>query len=418
MQDENGIYEPEIDPLADTSPSLALRPVQPLAGWRRAAGWLSLLAALGFTIATVLVLIAPGETTQTPVPPTEPVLLPSATPAITVEPTEVPEVAETTDPADTLPLLSAEAAAALLEAPLVTVPDPNPIRISSNSLDPFTTIPDRPRNEVIQYEAVQGDTINGIAERFGLQAESIAWANTRRLVQVLRPGDRVNILPVDGVYHTVVGQLTLADIAVKYKLDDPYPIIDSEYNDLFDATPETIPPSGLKVVVPGGEAEAITWNPTVEREDDGDGGSSGGSFITFASGHPGSCGRVANPGGGAFWTNPLPGGTWVRGYTSWHTGVDVAAAPGTPVFAAGGGRVIFRGWNNWGYGNTVVIAHGPFTTLYGHLQSVSVSCGQDVIPGSVVGAVGNTGNSSGPHLHFEVRWLDNPTDPLTIGVGW
>jgi murein DD-endopeptidase MepM/ murein hydrolase activator NlpD len=79
--------------------------------------------------------------------------------------------------------------------------------------------------------------------------------------------------------------------------------------------------------------------------------------------------------------------------------------------AANGGTVIFAGWNSWGYGYTVVLAHGPYTTLYGHLSNIYVGCRQWVDPGTVIAAVGSSGNSSGPHLHFEIRSNDVPQDP-------
>ena len=85
--------------------------------------------------------------------------------------------------------------------------------------------------------------------------------------------------------------------------------------------------------------------------------------------------------------------------------------PGTPVRAANGGTVIFSGWNSFGYGYTIVLAHGPFTTLYGHLSDINVGCGQYVSSGQLIGAVGSSGNSSGPHLHFEIRYNDSPQDP-------
>lgn len=96
--------------------------------------------------------------------------------------------------------------------------------------------------------------------------------------------------------------------------------------------------------------------------------------------------------------------TVTRGFSSWHPGVDLAAPIGTSVYAANSGTVIFAGRNNWGYGNAIVISHGPFATLYGHLNSVNVSCGQTVGTGQIIGTVGNTGNSSGPHLHFEILY--------------
>lgn len=420
--------EPPVDPLADTNPSMTIPPVRArreVAGWRRAMGIFSLLGALAFTAATVILLLLPGETGEPP-PPTQPVTQQAIeqTPVPTALPTDpVPTSdAQTSDPVALLPTISVEGMQALLNAPLSSMGSAaGSVTLISAALNPFTLVPDRPRSEVIQYEAVQGDTIYTIAERFGLQPETIAWSNPRRIVQVLRPGDVLNIPPVDGVYPPggVVGRTTVAQLAAQYGISDPYTIINSEFNNLFGFNPDDELPSGTKVLIPGGQAEEITWNPVVEREGGGGSGSSGDpAYITFAPGQPGSCGRVVNPGGGAYWANPLPNGTWVRGYTSWHTGVDVASPPGTAVMAANGGRVIFRGWNNWGYGNTVVLAHGPFTTLYGHLSGFNVGCGQDVTPGQVIAFVGSTGNSSGPHLHFEVRYNDIPADPLTIGVGW
>jgi murein DD-endopeptidase MepM/ murein hydrolase activator NlpD len=104
---------------------------------------------------------------------------------------------------------------------------------------------------------------------------------------------------------------------------------------------------------------------------------------------------------------------WARGFTALHPGVDLAGAVGTPIFAANSGTVIFAGWNSYGYGYAVVLAHGAYTTVYGHLSAVNVSCGQFVNAGQVIGAMGATGNASGPHLHFEIRYNDVPQNPTT-----
>jgi len=139
--------------------------------------------------------------------------------------------------------------------------------------------------------------------------------------------------------------------------------------------------------------------------------------IAFAPGQAGSCGSVG--GGGTFWSNPLPSGTYMRGFYAGHSGIDLASSTGTPILAANGGPILYAGWNSWGYGNTVVIGHGPFSTLYGHMSSLAVACGNTVSAGQVIGYVGSTGNSSGPHLHFEVRYQNQPQDPsLTTGIGW
>jgi murein DD-endopeptidase MepM/ murein hydrolase activator NlpD len=299
--------------------------------------------------------------------------------------------------------------AVLLATPVAPLDQLASLAVERDGFSAFTIIPDRPRSEVFQYEIESGDTIFEIAERFGLKPETIAWSNDRSIIGGLRPGRRINILPIDGAYITVVSTETIASIASRFHVD-PYIIIDSEYNpDLFGASPDTELPSGTRVVVPGGEAEEITWIVPVERV--GADASGAGGRISFNVGDPGSCGLVDNPGGGGGWIKPLSSYQWVRGFTSFHTGVDLSAAVGTPVMAANGGTVIFAGWSSWGYGYSVVLAHGPFTTLYGHMSAISARCGSYVNAGQVIGAVGSTGDSSGPHLHFEIRYNDIPTDP-------
>ena len=299
--------------------------------------------------------------------------------------------------------------ALLLSTPVAALNQPVGLEIRRDDFSAFTIIPDRPRSEVFQYQIQSGDTIFDIAERYGLKPESIAWANDRTMVEGLRVGRMINILPVDGVYFTVISEQSIQSIADRYHVD-PYAIIDSEYNDFFGMTPETVLPSNTKVVIPGGTDAQINWNPPVDRVPGGS-GSAGGARISFATGEPGSCGLVDNPGGGGGWVRPLGSYSWVRGFSGIHTGVDLSAAMGAPVGAANGGTVIFAGWSNWGYGWSVVLAHGPYTTIYGHLSDVYARCGAYVNPGQTIGAVGSSGDSTGAHLHFEIRYNDIPTDP-------
>jgi murein DD-endopeptidase MepM/ murein hydrolase activator NlpD len=98
-----------------------------------------------------------------------------------------------------------------------------------------------------------------------------------------------------------------------------------------------------------------------------------------------------------------------------HTGIDFPVPYGTPVGAAGVGTTIFAGYNNGGYGNLVVIQHRlGYTTWYAHLSSIATYDGQAVEGGTIIGNVGSTGNSTGPHLHFEVRRYDTPIDPAPL----
>ena len=102
----------------------------------------------------------------------------------------------------------------------------------------------------------------------------------------------------------------------------------------------------------------------------------------------------------------------IYGRYIFHDGIDIAADYGEPVHAADGGTVIYAGWIS-GYGNAVIIDHGNgMSTLYGHNESLNVSEGQGVSKGSVIAYAGSTGNSTGPHLHFEVRINDEPQNPL------
>ncbi|MFN8376949.1 MAG: M23 family metallopeptidase [Anaerolineae bacterium] len=415
--------EPPIDPLADTNPSVTIRPEDihkdTLPAWRRLFGFFSLVAAALLTVATVLIFLTPPDASNSD---TNEVVL-------TGIPTDVPTTPTPTTqaPSETvvipasgdglLPTVVPAAAASLLVTPASSVEQEAAFNADERArYDPFTFVPDRPRNQVEQYTVVSGDTMNGIAARFGLQSESLAWSNDRRVIWTLRPGDVLYIPPVDGVYlfqGTTGSSRTLSDYITQYQITDPFTVIDSEYNpQLAGMNPNTVPPSGTHFFMPGGVGEQIAWTPPITEEEATIGGVTG-NFVTFAPGEAGSCGPVLR-GGGTVWINPLPGGTWMRGFSSWHTGVDLAAPIGTSVQAANGGTVIFAGWNSWGYGNLIVLSHGPYLTLYGHLSDFYVSCGQTVSAGQTIGAVGSTGNSSGPHLHFEVRSGDTPTDPAAI----
>lgn len=105
--------------------------------------------------------------------------------------------------------------------------------------------------------------------------------------------------------------------------------------------------------------------------------------------------------------------------SSFHTGIDYGCPLNTPVLASADGKVMFAGWDSTGYGNMVIVKHTDFcSTLYAHLSSVHVSVGETVRRGSLIGHSGNTGNSTGPHLHFEARseWNDYRShfDPMKL----
>jgi murein DD-endopeptidase MepM/ murein hydrolase activator NlpD len=410
----------------DTSPSITLRPEgfdarlqannAPKAKSSSPFGWISLLGAFVFTLATLGVLLWPSAAAPEPIivaAPTNEIL---PTEAITTS-QELPtlEPVEVGANSSLPPVVAAQQVNAVLQAPL------NNTVFMSYRYEPFTLVSnDRARSSFVDYVAVSGDTIDAISNRYGIKPESIAWCNDRRIVQVLRPGDVVRIPPMDGACHRVLGtrEETVASIAAQYLVEDPYTIIDSPFNygQIASSTgPDDILPGGTTLFIPNGQGEVISWN-AAEVETDANGNVVG---LSFARGLPGSCSGVT-PSGGSFWGNPLPNGTWVRGFYAGHSGIDLSAATGTPIFAANSGQVLFSGYSTWGYGEAVVIEHGAtYSTLYGHMSARNVSCGQSVVTGQVIGYVGSTGNSSGPHLHFEIQVNGHATDPSgTPGVGW
>ncbi|MFN8529235.1 MAG: M23 family metallopeptidase [Anaerolineae bacterium] len=416
----------------DTNPVRAisdrdLRRAAPIPAWRRFVGAFSLLAAMGLTAATALLLTQPPASdsslpaTNTPDNGPNVVLLPTDLP--TIAPTDIPVDQTNVNPDSRVlqsdapaPTLNPSSYGEILSVPLTSYADQQnaqDIAVRRNNYQAFTFVPDRPRSEVIKYTVQQGDTMFGIAQQFGVQPESIAWSNDRSIIGGLRPGLEINIPPVDGAYVQITADTTLQDLADRFRVD-PFVIINTDFNELYGASPGTIVRPGVWIFIPGGQAETITWSAPVQRTGGSNAQSGGsGAQISFGVGEPGSCGLVDNPGGGSRWAYPLTSYVWMRGFSSYHSGVDLAVPIGTPVMAANSGSVIFSGGSNYGYGIAIVLAHGPYTTVYGHLSQTNVRCGQYVNAGQVIGLSGSTGNSSGPHLHFEIRYNDIPTDPAS-----
>ena len=250
--------------------------------------------------------------------------------------------------------------------------------LSIRSILPVVSAERQVRNSVIEYTVQAHDTVLGIADKFGLDANTILWSNdeledTPDLLQI---GDVLYILPVDGAYHTVASGDTLESIAKKYQVETEA-ITSFEENGLTEPYELTV---GQRLIVPGG------IKPYTPR-----------AVIATASSAPSS----AVKGSGVIsW--PMSGYI-SQGYWAGHLAIDIAASAGTPIYAADAGYVVAAGWSTVGYGNMVIIDHGNgYRTLYAHMTSYWVQVGQSVAKGQQIGTCGSTGNSTGPHLHFEV----------------
>lgn len=130
----------------------------------------------------------------------------------------------------------------------------------------------------------------------------------------------------------------------------------------------------------------------------------GSNSVAYASAGPGLCAGVEpERTGTGYFARPVRGYFLTQRFHDGHSGIDLALDEGEPVYAADGGTVVYAGWNNAGYGNLIVLDHGNgWRTYYAHLSAVHITCGEWIPRGSLIGDVGSTGNSTGPHLHFEL----------------
>jgi murein DD-endopeptidase MepM/ murein hydrolase activator NlpD len=282
---------------------------------------------------------------------------------------------------------------------------------------PFTTIPSRPRQQIVKYIVEEGDTVFGIAKQFGLQAETILWGNYNVLLDnphSLKIGQELLIMPSDGVYWQwlsankggLPGFAKFFGASVDDILDSPVNNLDPEA--VGDLNNPNIP-DGTWLFIPGGRRELISWSAPlgVTRENPASARVLG----------PGACDAVS---GGAvgYGTFIWPANRHVlSGYdfSPVHRGIDIAGNEGEAVYATDAGVIVYAGWNNYGYGNMVMIDHGNgFQSLYAHLSAFNVGCGQSVGQGDVIGAIGTTGSSSGSHLHFEILSASSKLNPWDV----
>jgi murein DD-endopeptidase MepM/ murein hydrolase activator NlpD len=249
------------------------------------------------------------------------------------------------------------------------------------------------------YKVKGGDTLVGIAHKFRVSMMSVWWANDLKSKNDLRKGEILRIPPVTGLIVKVTAADTLAAIAARYRVEDTDILATNGLDD-----PNLV--VGQILVVPGAKGKAIAAAKAVART------------IARPAAKPvlkprtristASSGGSSRPpstyAGGKFTWPVVGGGNYISQYFHYgHYAIDIAADYGSKVRAAAGGTVIFAGWKNNGGGYQVWIAHGSgLYTTYNHMSSIAVGSGQHLGRGQQVGRIGQSGNATGPHLHFEV----------------
>jgi LysM repeat protein len=232
------------------------------------------------------------------------------------------------------------------------------------------------------YVVRQGDSLGQIAKMFGVSVNTIVWANN--IKGPIREGDELIILPISGVTHVVKKGDTIRSLATKYRadMDDIMAHNNVKLSDTLVV--------GISLIIPDGEMQSLP--------------SGAASRPTEA---------LRNAGGPVYkdyYMRPIEGGRKSQGLHGYNA-VDLAAPMFTPVYASADGLVLIArssGYNG-GYGSYVVISHGNGTqTLYAHMSKVIVSQGSYVTKGTTIGLLGNSGKSTGPHIHFEIRGATNP----------
>lgn len=251
-----------------------------------------------------------------------------------------------------------------------------------------TIVPKRPRKELLVHTVAPGDNLSTLAQTYDVDVDTLIWANgeLEEDPDYLVVGQKLVVPPVSGVLYAFKTGDTLEAIAAKYK-GDVRTMRELEFNHLSAAT--SVPLSGTLVMIPGGEKE---YQPR----------------LVYINGR---AVMVNAPRGGGRFVWPAQG--FIT--TFWepdHRAVDIGGPEGSPVYASDAGVVVSAGWNGT-YGVTVIIDHGNgFQTLYAHLMAYYPGVGQNVRRGQAIGKMGNTGKSTGPHLHFEIRYQGGNVNPM------
>lgn len=263
------------------------------------------------------------------------------------------------------------------------VPTTGPLGVSDGTETTDTNFADF-QDEISIYVVHKGDTLAKIADMFDVTTDTILSANDMKKGDKPKEGDVLLIPPFSGVEHTVTKGQTLQSIAKLYNAD----IDEISTANHLEGTKIVV---GDKLVIPGGELQTPKTTTPPKKN-------------TL----PSNIAVNSNTPSNGYFIKPVP----CRLTQGKHDryAVDLGCPTGTPILASASGRVMFArtGWNG-AFGNLVIISHPNGTqTFYAHQSKIAVSQGEQVTQGQVIGYVGSTGRSTGPHLHFEVRGAKNP----------
>jgi murein DD-endopeptidase MepM/ murein hydrolase activator NlpD len=236
------------------------------------------------------------------------------------------------------------------------------------------------QKEPTTYIVQQGDSPFSIAVKFNINTDTILWANNLRDGDLIKPGQQLLILPINGVRVKIGAKDTIASLAKKYQGKEGEI---RAFNEIYEDSKLV---AGNFIIIPNGEMPTVA-KPKVTAPQ-------------YAKGTlPVNNWLIA----------PASGKNWGRLHNRY--GVDISNACGTPIYAAAGGTIILAdgvGWNS-GYGKYIMIKHpNGVITLYGHASRLLVEVGEQVGQGQLIALMGTTGRSSGCHVHFEVRGASNP----------
>ncbi len=257
-----------------------------------------------------------------------------------------------------------------------------------------TLVPEsRKRAESFEYTVAEGDTLSSIGEKFKISVDAIKYVNNLTDYSILGIGQTITIPPVSGLIHTIEEGDTLASIAEKY--DVPTQAI-ADFNYILDTSKLAV---GTELVIPGAKVpQPVIPLVTVP------------SISTVPAGAP-----PATPSQN-FCVWPTTTRILTQYFSWYHNGVDISKPSNMgfpPIYACRSGTVVRAGWDPFGLGLHVRIDHGNgYETVYGHMSSLYVSYGQHVSRGEVIGLMGSTGRSTGPHVHFMVKYYGVPQNPL------